>query len=109
MFDAEKSDILDVLEYVSFAIQPITREKRVEQAQSRIYDGLDAKHREFLEFVLSKYIETGVEELDDEKLPVILANKYMALQDGITYLGGVERVRGTFIDFQKYLYERRAG
>jgi type I restriction enzyme R subunit len=30
---------------------------------------LDANQKEFLEFVLSKYIETGVEELDQEKLP----------------------------------------
>jgi len=109
IFDAEKSDIFDVLEYVSFAVQPITREKRVALAQSKIYEGLDAKHREFLEFVLSKYIETGVEELDDEKLPVILQNKYQALQDGLEQLGGVEKIRGTFIDFQKYLYERDAG
>ena len=29
LIDAEKSDLFDVLEYVSFAIKPITREVRV--------------------------------------------------------------------------------
>ncbi|MDD5363528.1 MAG: DEAD/DEAH box helicase family protein [Ignavibacteria bacterium] len=106
LFDAEKSDIFDVLEYVSFAVQPITREKRVELAHTRIYEGLDTKHKEFLDFVLSKYIETGVEELDDEKLPVILKNKYYSLTDGIETLGGTEKTRKLFIEFQKHLYEQ---
>jgi len=106
MINAEKSDLFDVLEYISFAMKPITREKRVAQAQLRIFSGLDNKQKEFLEFVLSKYIETGVEELDQEKLPDLLTLKYQAISDAEEILGGVDNIRSTFIDFQKYLYEK---
>jgi type I restriction enzyme R subunit len=108
LINAEKSDLFDVLEYVSFAVRPITREQRVEQARSRIFEGLDSKQAEFLEFVLSKYIETGVEELDQEKLPDLLLLKYQALSDAAEVLGGTERIRKTFTAFQKYLYEKAA-
>jgi len=105
LINAEKSDLFDVLEYISFAIKPITREMRVAQAQAKIFRGLDNKHKEFLEFVLSKYIESGVEELDQEKLPDLLTLKYQAIHDAEEILGGVENIRTTFIEFQKYLYE----
>lgn len=107
LIDAEKSDLFDVLEYVSFAVRPITREARVAEAQSKIFALLNNRQKEFLEFVLSKYIETGVEELDQEKLPDLLTLKYHAISDAAEMLGGVESIRTTFIDFQKYLYERK--
>ena len=72
LINAEKSDLFDVLEYVSFAISPITRELRVASTKEDILSGLNDKQKEFLEFVLSKYIESGVEELDQEKLPKLL-------------------------------------
>ena len=109
LINAEKSDLFDVLEYISFAIKPITREMRVAQAQAKIFQGLDNKQKEFLEFVLSKYIESGVEELDQEKLPDLLTLKYQAIRDAEEILGGVESIRSTFIDFQKYLYEGIGG
>jgi type I restriction enzyme R subunit len=105
IINAEKSDLFDVLEYISFAIKPITRAMRVAQAQAKIFRGLDNKQKEFLEFVLSKYIETGVEELDQEKLPDLLTLKYQAIRDAEEILGGVDNIRATFINFQKYLYE----
>ncbi len=108
LIDAEKSDLFDVIEFVSFALKPITREKRVALAQFKIFAGLDDKQKEFLEFVLSKYIETGVEELDQEKLPDLLMLKYQTISDAEEILGGVDNIRTTFIEFQKYLYEEVA-
>ena len=108
LIDAEKSDIFDVLEYVSFAIKPITREQRVTQAHDRIVNFLDVHQKEFLEFVLSKYVETGVEELDQDKLPDLLKLKYHELSDATEKLGDVSRIRQIFIAFQKYLYEKVA-
>ncbi len=105
IINAEKSDLFDVFEYVAFALKPITREKRVAQAQSKIFEGLDNRHKDFLEFVLSKYIETGVEELDQENLPDLLTLKYQAIREAEEILDGVDKIRKTFIGFQKYLYE----
>ncbi len=58
--------------------------------------------------MLSKYIETGVEELDQEKLPDLLTLKYQAIRDAEEMLGSVDNIRATFIDFQKYLYKEVA-
>jgi type I restriction enzyme R subunit len=107
LIDAEKSDLFDVLEYVSYAVKPITREIRVAKAQSSIFAPLAVEQKQFLEFVLSKYIETGVEELDDEKLPDLLTLKYHALADAIEKLGDVKMIREVFIGFQKNLYSER--
>ncbi|MDP2776822.1 MAG: type I restriction-modification enzyme R subunit C-terminal domain-containing protein, partial [Anaerolineales bacterium] len=108
LINAEKSDLFDVLEYISFAVQPITREMRVATAQSKIFTSLTVEQKQFVEFVLSKYIETGVEELDQEKLPHLLTLKYLALDDAKEILGSVENIRNIFIDFQKYLYQQPA-
>ena len=104
LIDAEKSDLYDVLEYVSFAVKPITRELRVARAQPGIFAHLDNRQKEFLEFVLSKYIETGVEELAEDKLAKLLTLKYQALPDALDILGSVEKIRSLFFGFQKYLY-----
>ena len=106
LVNAENSDLFDVIEFVSFALKPITREKRVALAQFKIFAGLDNKQKEFIEFVLSQYIETGVEELYEEKLPDLLILKYQAISDAEEILGDVDNIRATFIDFQKYLYEK---
>ena len=65
---------------------------------------MDNNQKEFLEFVLSKYIETGVEELEQEKLPTLLKIKYQEINDATKLLGDVDKIRGMFIGFQKYLY-----
>ena len=105
LIHAENSDLFDVLEYVSYSVNPITRGARVAGAKTRIFDGLEAKQKEFLEFVLSKYVETGVEELGEEKLPQLLDLKYHSVTDAAELLGGVEKIRTNFIGFQKHLYE----
>jgi type I restriction enzyme R subunit len=108
LIDAEKSDLFDVLEYVfNGDIKPITREARVAAAQATIFALLDDKQREFIDFVLSKYVETGVEELDQDKLPILLTNKYQSLEDAKEVLGDVANIRDLFVDFQQYLYERK--
>jgi type I restriction enzyme, R subunit len=101
---AENSDLFDVLEYISFAIKPINREERVAKSQEQILEDLDDRQKEFLEFVLSKYIESGVEELDQEKLPALLKLKYNEVADATKILGGVKEIKENFIGFQKHLY-----
>ena len=108
LIQAENSDLFDVLEYISFARKPISRADRVAEAEAHIFALLDPQQREFLEFVLDKYIESGVDELDQEKLPGLLELKYHSVHDAAAKLGGTAAIRATFIDFQKYLYQRKA-
>ena len=71
----------------------------------RLMGVLTPNQMSFVEFVLERYIATGVEELDDMKLPDLLKLRYAALQDGVKALGGSDQARQVFIDFQKYLYQ----
>jgi type I restriction enzyme R subunit len=108
IIDAEKSDLFDVLEYVfNSDIKPISREARVAATHATIFALLNDKQKEFIEFLLSKYIETGVEELDQEKLPILLTNKYQTFEDAGSVLGDLSKVRELFIEFQKHLYEQK--
>lgn len=107
--DAENSDLFDVLEYVAFAVALIAREQRVAQAQSGIFEKLNAHEKEFLEFVLKQYIDTGVDELAVEKLSTLLTLKYFTITDAMRVLGDVEKIRSLFIGFQRHLYLPIAG
>jgi type I restriction enzyme R subunit len=108
LVNMENSDLFDVLEYVfNGNYNSLTREQRVAASQATIFALLDNKQKEFIEFVLSKYVETGVEELDQDKLPILLTNKYQSLEDAIRALGHTGEIKKLFVDFQKYLYEER--
>ncbi|MBC8238114.1 MAG: DEAD/DEAH box helicase family protein [Helicobacteraceae bacterium] len=105
LIDAEQSDLFDVLEYVfNSDIKPITRQARVDEAKKTIFTLLNTTQKEFIEYVLAQYIETGFEELAQEKLPVLLTNKYQSLEDAKKVLGEVKDISSLFIEFQKHLY-----
>jgi type I restriction enzyme R subunit len=104
MIDAEDSDLFDVLAYVSFNKKPVSRKERAAAAEEFIFEGLNEKEKEFLEFVLEKYVEKGVDELDEEKLPSLLNLKYRAVSDAEKALGKVGKIRFTFFHFQENLY-----
>ncbi len=59
---------------------------------------------DLIEFVLSRYIETGVEVLDRELLPELLKLKYEAIEDAMAILGDGAVIAKTFTEFQKHLY-----
>lgn len=106
LVNMDKSDLYDVLEYVfNGDFKSKTREERVQIAEETIYAILNEKQKEFIAFVLSKYVESGVDELDQEKLPQLLINKYQSLEDAKQILGEVKDISKLFIEFQKYLYE----
>lgn len=105
LVDMEKSDLYDVLEYVfNGDYVAITREARVKATEATIFALLNEKQKEFISFILSKYIETGVDELDQEKLPTLLVNKYQSLEDARKALGDVIDIKKLFVEFQEYLY-----
>ncbi|NMC35453.1 DEAD/DEAH box helicase family protein [Candidatus Beckwithbacteria bacterium] len=102
--NAQNCDLFDVLIYLSFSKPLITRQERIDKNRKNIFEGLDDKQIEFLNFVLSKYEEKGVEELDEEKLPILLNLKYQAIANAEQSLGDVNTIRDMYFDFQKRLY-----
>lgn len=108
LVDMEKSDLYDVLEYVfNGDYIAMTREARAKAAEATIFALLNDKQKEFIAFVLSKYIETGVDELDQEKLPILLTNKYQSLEDAKEILGDVANISRLFVEFQEHLYNQK--
>lgn len=107
LINAEKSDLYDVLAYVAFASQPITRAQRVAATKDTIFSHYhDSKQQAFLDFVLSKYVDEGVCELSQEKLPILLNIKYRAMTDAVAELGSTTSIKNMFIGFQQHLYKQ---
>ena len=108
LIDAKDSDLFDVLEYVAYAVEPLTREVRASIAQQKVLKGLSDDQKEFIEFVLNRYVESGVDTLDQAILPELLELKYSAIADAAERLGGIAAIRKLFIEFQRFLYEKLA-
>jgi type I restriction enzyme R subunit len=109
LISAEKSDVFDVLAYIAFALPAITREQRVDDKKEVIFDHYSDKQQEFINFVLQHYVDEGVGELDDMKLPDLLELKYHSVPDAVSQLGSIKDIRDVFIGFQEYLYRKDAG
>ncbi len=108
MIHAEKSDLYDVLSYIAYAQLPISREERVETHRKLIFMHYADKQQEFLDFILEHYIQQGVDELAENKLPNLIELKYHAVRDAVAELGSIADIRELFIGFQSYLYEKEA-
>ena len=104
LINAEKSDLFDVLAYIAFAFTPVTRAERVNSRKERIFENYADKQQQFLSFVLDHYVTQGVGELDQGKLPDLLALKYHSVADAVAELGSVAEIRDAFIGFQEHLY-----
>ena len=67
------------------------------------------KQQVFLDFVLSHYVNVGVEELDQDKLTPLLRLKYHdSIADAVADLGKPDEIGRIFTSFQKYLYQEAA-
>ncbi len=105
IIDAEKSDLYDVLAHIAFNRKPISREERVSTHRHFIFSYYgDDTQQEFLSFVLEHYVQQGVGELDQDKLPNLLELKYEAVADAVEILGNVDDIREMFSGFQRHLY-----
>jgi len=105
LIDAKDSDVYDVLAYVAYATEIHTRIERVKEARPSIFQAYsDYKQREFIDFILEKYVQDGVGELSPNKMRSLLELKYNTISDAATKLGQPGEIRNTFVGFQRYLY-----
>lgn len=106
VIDADDSDIFDVLVYVAYSSDPISREERVTRHRADINQAFnDYKQQDFIRFVLDQYIQEGVGELAIDKLSDLLNLRYGDINDAVAELGAPGGIRDVFIGFQKYLYQ----
>lgn len=106
LIDAENSDLFDVLEFVKYALKPVTRTKRASLSRSMMESAIGAKQLEFVDFLVTQYVESGVGELEESKLETLLEIKYADVFNAVKVLGNGEpsKVRNLFLTFQKNLY-----
>lgn len=104
LINAKDSDLFDVLQYIAYAKETVSRAARVDTNKDNIYTLLNSPQREFVRYVLRNYVNDGVDELDIGKLSTLLAAKYGSIHAAQQQLGNVEDIKNTFIEFQEYLY-----
>lgn len=102
--DAEKSDLFDVLAYIAYETVPITREDRATIGRAVVSSSYDEKLAAFLDYVLGQYVESGVEDLDRDKLSDYLTIKFGSPVEGANALGGIDKAIKSYIGFQAHLY-----
>ena len=107
LIDAKDSDVYDVLAYVAYQAETRTRSDRVSIASSSIRQAFaDPKQLEFINFILDKYIEDGVNELATSNIKSLATLKYDSVTDAARVLGSASVIKEPFVGFQKYLYCR---
>jgi type I restriction enzyme R subunit len=74
IFEAQNSDIYDVLAHISFNLEIKTRSERVLAVENSAFveSYHDDKAKAFIEFILERYNKDGVKELDEDKLSSLI-------------------------------------
>jgi type I restriction enzyme R subunit len=103
--DSQDSDLFDVLAYIAYLRPPLRRADRADTRRGSILARYDPRQRDFLEFVLSQYVQVGESELDSHKLPELLQLQYGSPADAVRALGSAAEIRSTFRGFQRGLYD----
>jgi type I restriction enzyme R subunit len=89
--------------------RPVLAKNVADRAKVAISAHFNSKQQAFLDFVLSHYVQVGVEELDQEKLTPLLRLKYHnSITDALADLGQADEIGLVFAGFQKYLYQPQA-
>ena len=105
LIDAEDCDLLDVLEYIAYQKRPVNRSLRAQSAN--LYTGEQTPEQmAFIQYLVSVYVKAGIDELEEDRLPKLMQNKYGTIVEGISALGGIDGAKGTFFNFQRNLYQQ---
>ncbi len=100
----QESDLFDALAYIAYLRPPLKRAERADSRRESTLSSYEPSQRDFLDFVLSQYVDVGESELDTDKLPELLQLKYGTSSDAMKALGSVSDIRATFRGFQRGLY-----
>lgn len=104
LIDAQDSDVYDVLRYIAYAKDTMTRHERAGLVREYYLEQLDDNEREFVEFVLNTYEQEGENELAIDKLKGLVSLKYHTMRDAVEKLGTPEEIVRDYIELQEELY-----
>jgi type I restriction enzyme R subunit len=107
IFEAENSDIYDILSHISFNLDIKTRAERVISVEdSEFVEKLhNEKAKEFIEFILERYEKDGVKELDEDKLGKLVDLSGLgSVREVAQNFGGIPQMRDEYFELQKEIY-----
>jgi type I restriction enzyme R subunit len=109
MFEAQQSDIFDLLAFLSYNKDLITRSRRAGITKDNrsffdVYTNLKAK--DFLHFVLDRYEKDGIEELRRDHLSELVElNGLGTTKEAAKIFGNVNNLIGAFYQLQELMYK----
>jgi type I restriction enzyme R subunit len=104
LIHAEDCDLFDVLEYIKYNLSPVERQIRAKMSRDRLASDFKDTQIDFVDFLVSQYVTSGVDELEESKLQTLLEIKYKNVMDGVNTLGSVDIAQKIFLKFQENLY-----
>ena len=108
IFEAENSDIFDVLLHISYECSLITRSQRAKHVKEdnaffEVFANLKA--RDFLRFILERYETDGIKELKRERLSSLIElNNLGTTKEAASVFGSSQNLIDAFYKLQENLY-----
>jgi type I restriction enzyme R subunit len=108
IFEAERSDVFDILLHISYEFDLITRIQRatlVKENNSFFEVFTNLKARDFLRFILERYETDGVKELKRERLSSLIElNNMGTTKEAAKVFGSAQKLIDAFYKLQENLY-----
>jgi len=109
MLSAVDCDIFDVIAYLTYSSEMLTRHQRVEMVESDhffdVYHNMQAK--EFLRFVLKRYEKDDIQELRRDRIgELIKLNNLGTPIEAAHVFGGADQLINAFYKLQATLYKK---
>lgn len=109
MFEAEDSDLFDVLAHIAFNSDMKTRHERAKEAKEdkEVFQKTNNElAKKFLFFLLERYEKDGIDELDRESLPSLIKISGLGtINDANKAFGDKENFIESYYELQKSLYK----
>ena len=106
VFEAEKSDIFDILAYISYGNEIKNRTERSKIAKSILEKYKNPKAKDFLQFLLELYEREWIMSFKKDGLSskIELFNRWLAREIAAEF-GWVQELKQAYYDLQKGIYE----
>lgn len=104
LIDVEDSDVYDVLRYIAYAKETMTRVERAGLVRKYYFEQLGKNEREFVDFILDTYEREGEKELSLNKLKSLVSLKYSTMRDATDKLGEPAEIVQDYLDLQREIY-----
>lgn len=108
LINSNDADVYDILEYIAFnstnLSRPISKKERVEKTTTKLLENLNDDQTAFIEFLIARYLDEGVESINESNLATLLNLKYKSIAKAEEVLGEISSIKNLFLNFQINLY-----